>query len=135
MASFEQKIAAELVRERGKKLLKADKSGKTPKELEAERLYFWILSRIAHEIETSMLMKKSFKLTITEKYLLAEKNEIILCDDKMAEYHFMHVFGDDINDVLIRVKCSLSSMDGYNSYVMQPHNDKQKAILIVTVEL
>ena len=135
MASFEQKILAEVVRERGKQLWKMDESKKTLKELEAERLYFWILNRIAHEIEETYPARDSFKLVIEEKIPLNQESETVLCHGTMAEYHSRYVYGKDINDVLTRVKCSISSMDGYSSYVLQPHNDNQKANMIVSIEL
>ena len=136
MASFEQKIAAEVVRERGKRLLKINESQKTIKELEAERLYFWILRRLAHEIEEADTAQRSLKLVVEEVYPF-EKNETILitAHGDMSTYHSRYVYGKDFNDVLTRVKCSISSMDGYSSYVLQPHNDHQKATMIVSIEL
>ena len=58
MASLEQKIAAEVLRERGKNLLKIADGEKTPKEMEAERLFFWILNRLDDEMEESDKAKK-----------------------------------------------------------------------------
>ena len=133
MASFEQKIAAGVIRERGKQRLKIQEGEKTKKELEAERLFFWILSRIAGEIEKSSPKQRSYKLTIEEKYPFLQGKTILTYGQE--EYHSQYVFGNDFNDVLIRVKCTISSMEGYHSYVLQPHNANQKAIIIVSIEL
>ena len=134
MASFEQKIVAEVVRERGRKLLKRD-DDRSKKELEAERLYFWIISRFAYEMEETYPAKKSFKMTIEEKVPVSQNGEIHLRHGLVAEYHSQYIFGNEFNDVLTRVKCTLNSMDGYHAYVLQPHGNKQQAILIVSMEL
>ena len=134
MASFEQKIAAEVVLERGRKLQEKQEE-KHPKKLEAERLYFWILSRIAYEIEEAYTPQKSYKLTIEEKNAVNEKFATVLCHENMTEYHLRYVQLKDLNDVLVRVKCILNSMNGYNAYILQMHSEKKKAIMIVSIEL
>lgn len=133
MASFEQKIAAEVIRERGKQRLKLQEGEKTKKELEAERLFFWILSRIAAEIEKSGSNQRSYKLTIEEKYPFLQGKTILTYGQE--EYHSQYTFGNDFNDVLVRMKCTMNARDGYNVYVLQPHNENQKAIIIVSLEL
>ena len=135
MASLEQKIAAEVLRERGRKLLKVKEGEKTKKELEAERLFFWILNRLECKVEESDTPQRDYRLIIEEKFRCEENGKITFFDGSKAEYHSKYVYGSDINDVLIRVKCSLNSINGYSVCFTQPHNNQQKAIMVVELSV
>ena len=137
MASLEQKIAAEVLRERGKKLLKVEEVEKNKKQLEAERLYFWILNRMEWEMEKSDIPKRDIRLAIEEKQPGGKNGEMIFSynGNTGEEYRTKYVFGKDINDVLIRVKCTIGSIHGYSAYVIQPHNNTQRASMMVMLAL
>ena len=137
MASLEQKIAAEVLRERGKNLLKIADGEKTPKEMEAERLFFWILNRLDDEMEESDKAKKEYHLMIEEIITSNQKGngQIIFSAGSMIVYHSKYVYGNDINDVMVRVKCTLNSIHGYSMYIVQNHSEQRKAIMSIELSV
>ena len=135
MANLEEKLAAEILLERARKLLKGADAGKTKKDLETERLFYWILNVMARMMEEASTPQRDYRLCIEERKTYGINGEIFLFGDTGDEYRFKYVYGKDVNDVITRVECMLNSIYGYSVEFIQQHSRKQKALIRVAMSI
>ena len=92
-------LVAKVLTDRNKNRLKKERS---PKEMETDDLFFWIMSRLEWSIEGCLPAKVSHSVTVDEPFS-ASSSSVILEHGRMADYISQYVSREEFYSVMQEV--------------------------------
>lgn len=95
------------------------KPRKSPEEMEVERLFFWILTRLALKMEGAS-SNTSCSITIKEK---RSSGCLILCHGNVDQYYTNLVIQEEVYIVMQKVDDILNKLPHFHSVLLTPSKD------------